>query len=72
MKGEDKMADYKADAQCPFYKGEYGRGVYCEGVMPGSKICNSFFKGAREYKIRHCYEDWEQCRIAKMLWDKYE
>lgn len=62
------------NAQCPFYKAEYGSAIYCEGAIDGSEI-RSVFSGKlllAKHKRTHCYGEWERCPIAKMLWSKYE
>ncbi len=56
-------------AQCPFYRGEEKRTVFCDGVEPGTTICLAFGKEAADYKLAYCRKDWRLCKIAKILWD---
>ncbi len=60
------------EAQCPFYRAEDRKVIYCEGVEQGSSLHNAFAGSAAPYKERYCCARWEDCRIAKMLWNKYE
>lgn len=60
------------EAQCPFYRAEERNMIYCEGVEDNSSIHNAFAGSAEKYKTRYCCGDWEKCRIAKMLWSKYD
>ena len=46
--------------------------IYCEGVEQGSSLHNAFAGSAAPYKERYCCAQWEECRIARMLWSKYE
>ena len=61
-----------ADAQCPFYREETGKAVYCEGVTADSRIKQEFAHGAARYKREYCCDRWKNCRVAKMLWEMYE
>lgn len=58
-------------AECPFYKAEDERVIYCEGVEKGATIQMVFPGSASHYKIRCCYNQWEKCMIAKALISKY-
>ena len=60
------------EAQCPFYRAEDRKVIYCEGVERGSGIHNAFAGSAAQYKAQYCCARWEDCMIAKMLWSKYE
>ncbi len=60
------------EAQCPFYRAEERNMIYCEGVEDNSSIHTAFAGSAEKYKTRYCCGDWEKCRIAKMLWSKYD
>ena len=68
------MARYleSADAVCPFYRQESRGAVYCEGVTNGSRIKQEFRYGGAKYKQNYCYCDWKNCRVSKMLREKYE
>ena len=57
---------------CPFYRGEEKTTIYCEGVEPGVQTILAFGRDARDYKRAFCRKDWDECRIAKMLAEKYE
>ena len=62
-------------AQCPFYHQEDQRKVFCEGVEDGTAIQLSFDTKThhRDYKQDLCCSGkWKECRIAKMLEEKYE
>ena len=57
------------EARCPFYRFEDLRSVTCEGVEQDNSIrLNLEGEG---YKQRYCRRDWADCRIARMLLDKY-
>ncbi len=62
------------EAQCPFYKTESRKVIYCEGVTEHSRIHNAFARDASAagFKKKHCRDGWKDCPIAKMLWAKYE
>ena len=60
------------EAKCPFYKEEDRNIIYCEGLTDSSRIHNAFSSDAAGYKEQFCCDRWEDCRIAKMLWAKYE
>lgn len=60
------------EAQCPFYRAEDRKVIYCEGVEQGSGIRNAFAGSAAPYKARYCCAGWEDCLIARMLWSKYD
>ena len=62
-------------ALCPFYQMENAKSITCEGPGPGwtirvSKDGNS--GNAKDFKRKNCYDQWEQCPIAKMLQERYE
>ena len=60
--------------QCPFFIGEDGFRVKCEGSEEDSKLFLIFQN--KKLKSRHedkyCCKQWESCRIAKMLNQKWE
>lgn len=60
------------EALCPFYRAEDKNIIYCEGVEETSSIHNAFPGSAAKYKRRYCCDDWKSCRIANMLWSKYD
>ena len=62
-------------ALCPFYQMEDQKSITCEGVGPGwvIKISRDGQTGnAKAYLRKYCYDQWEQCPIAKMLNEKYK
>ena len=62
-------------ALCPFYQMEDAKSIVCEGVGPGwtIKISRDGQSGnAKDYKRRFCYDQWEQCPVAKMLQENYK
>lgn len=58
---------------CPFYHQEKPSVLMCEGVEDGCSIQITFDSGQHkaDYKDALCCEDWEQCRVSKMLNEKY-
>ena len=60
------------EAQCPFYREETDKAVYCEGVTADSRIKQEFAHGAARYKREYCCGRWKSCRVANMLWEMYE
>lgn len=59
---------------CPFYHQEKPSVLMCEGVEDGSALQLTFDSSIHkaDYKDDYCCEDWEKCRISKMLNDKYQ
>lgn len=57
------------EARCPFYRFEDLRSVTCEGVEQDNSIRLNL--ESESYKQRYCRRDWGECRIARMLLDKY-
>ena len=62
-----------SQAECPFYKGEDEKVIYCEGPTKGSTIQVAFPGSTDAYKRSYCYNApcWEKCLIAKALCEKY-
>lgn len=58
-------------ALCPYYQGERGDTIYCEGIAPDTTIALALGKDAKEYKRAFCRRCWNECRVAKMLETKY-
>ena len=54
---------------CPYYKHEDTQIIYCMGVQDGSVIHLAFASksDAKLYKDNHCRNDYNKCRISKML-----
>lgn len=61
-----------SEAQCPFYRGEEAKIIFCDGVEPGMTIRLAFGKEAADYKKCYCRKDWHLCKVAKMLWDSVD
>lgn len=61
------------EALCPFYKYEDDQLIYCEGVQNGCSIRLSFAyaRDSLKYKMDYCRKDYEKCRVARMLNEKY-
>lgn len=55
---------------CPFYRGDEGQYIYCEGIAPRTTLRLGFGKAAREYREACCRKDWQKCRVAIMLAEK--
>ena len=71
------MSDFiESDAKCPFYN-EFStkrQFIKCEGIRKGTAINLNFANKAELliYFTSSCCRDYENCRIAKMLYAKYE
>lgn len=59
---------------CPFYSCEEDVKLHCEGVEPRTSIHLTFRSPAEllEYRKKYCEEGYGGCRLAKMLYEKYE
>ena len=59
---------------CPFYSCEEDVKLHCEGVEPRTSIHLTFRSPAElaEYRKRKCEATYKECRLAKMLYAKYE
>lgn len=57
------------EAMCPFYRFEDFYSVTCEGVEQDNSIRLNL--SGESYKQRYCRRDWPDCRIARMLLEKY-
>ena len=62
------------EVECPFYHSEDEQKIYCEGVNERSSIHLAFSSKTerREYRRKKCSGEYKKCRIAKMLYRKYE
>ena len=60
--------------QCPYYGEERDKQILCEGVEKGSilRLCFGNSGQKRRYKARLCRAKWPQCRLARMLNEKYD
>ena len=56
-------------AECPFYRGEDAKTIYCDGIEPDAAIALAFGNRADDYKEAFCRSNWRLCKVAKMLWD---
>ena len=58
---------------CPFYKKEDLTKIYCEGTDDTNTIQLAFItkEKRRDYEIRVCCKNFEDCLIASMLYEKY-
>ena len=52
---------------CPFYRGEEGQYIFCEGIAPKTTLRLGLGKGAKEYRTAVCRKEWETCLVAMML-----
>lgn len=59
-------------AECPFYRSEDKRIIYCEGPVEGAATQVAFPGSAETYKKTYCYSAWQKCLIARALAGKYE
>lgn len=58
---------------CPFYSCEEDVKIHCEGVEPRTSI-HLTFRSPTElivYRQKYCDKDFGGCRLAKMLYKKY-
>ena len=62
----------RISAKCPFYKGEQGIYIFCEGIAPDVSLRLAFGNGAKAYREACCCKDWRSCIVAQMLERKYE
>lgn len=68
------MQGFKDDEiACPYYKKEIEREIYCEGVDECVSLHVAFIsrKSLTKYKHDRCRKCWKNCRIAKMLNEKW-
>ena len=59
---------------CPFYRSEDGQRVCCEGVEDNSSIHVVFGtpQNKQRYSLKYCCNRYDDCKVAQMLYDKYE
>lgn len=65
----------REEARCPFYAGERGAWISCEGVMEESLSTHVIFadkKSRAEAAVTLCCGDWEECPLARAINRKYE
>ena len=56
---------------CPFYRGEDGQYIFCEGIAPKTTLRLGLGKNAKEYRDACCRKDWKTCKVARMLDQNY-
>lgn len=59
-----------SNARCPFYRGEEKRAIFCDGIAPGNTLRLDFAADAWTHKIKFCRGDWQNCPVARMLWEQ--
>lgn len=59
---------------CPYYKCETRTMLFCEGVQQGTTLHLAFADPSRtkEYRAKYCDTNYNGCRIARMLNQKYD
>lgn len=60
------------EARCPFYRGEDTMTIWCEGIRDGCTLQLAFGRDASDYRKAFCRSEWQECRVAQMLWNKHE
>lgn len=64
------------DALCPYYQGEKGAWISCEGVTHDSCSTHRIFgtRAEREEAAEaFCYDQWQECPVARAIYhEKYE
>ena len=65
---------YGGHVQCPYYKYEGERMIYCEGVTPETALHLAFRTKdkLRAYRSVYCEGNYKNCLIAQMLNRKYD
>lgn len=69
------MSQYQdVNAICPFFLSGDKQRITCEGLIDKTKCINrfDFGKDREQYRSRYCDSNYEQCRIYRMLMDKYK
>lgn len=69
------MSDYgSVYVECPFFIKDDEYRIKCEGTQVGNKIHLVFgsAKKKKEYSHGNCCENFQDCRIYKMLIKKYK
>lgn len=59
---------------CPFYRKETQQVIYCEGIEKNTATHLAFGSrtALKKYRFRYCCDTYGKCRIAKMLFEKWE
>lgn len=65
--------------RCPFFKNRLhvGSGIVCEGIIPGSRLRNSFVGNLADQKVERqmrnfCCADYKECPVYQAIKEKYE
>lgn len=56
---------------CPYYRGEEGQYIFCEGIAPKTTLRLGLGNGAKEYREACCKKEWQTCKVARMLDQKH-
>ena len=69
--GVNRIAKY---VLCPFYHKEDNTKICCEGTDNDNVIHLTFvsWKKRMDYETKNCCKDYKSCKIAQMLYKKYE
>ena len=59
-------------AQCPFYRGEDCKKIYCDGIDSGTYLQIMFSSSSENHLSVYCRDSWLKCPLARMLWDNEE
>lgn len=59
---------------CPFYRAEESHCIHCEGLEDNSSIRLTYAHMGKKkaYRDRFCKDEYKKCRIAGMLFEKWE
>lgn len=62
------------EVDCPFYHSEDSQKIYCEGIKDGTSLHLAFGDSneRKAYRNQYCCNEFGECRIADMLYTKYE
>ena len=61
------------DVKCPFYKGDDGKKLICEGIEDKCNIHHQFENKAGKIKRmeKYCTKNFAKCRLYQILDEKY-
>lgn len=62
------------NAICPFFLSGDKQRITCEGLIGRSRCINRFDYGKEreQYRNKYCDGDYDQCRIYRVLMEKYK
>lgn len=68
------MFDQDERNKCPFYKRYREYSIVCEGVTGQSNTEVSFYtaKAKKDYIVKYCRDNYKDCLVCQMLYQKYE